>query len=167
MNIRDEARTTITIEHILLDGRMKMKEDGWIEAKRLKMVADQNTLVWGLNFTRIDRELRKAIPEDLSYPSVPQWTVLRGALVVNGMVWETTDFIQNGFAFSKRIPLYAKQPSILSLDVRLLPGAFVAWLGFYLSGYACKGHARIINNEPTIEKDLILVHPLNHSSSLD
>lgn len=157
-NVRDEIATTIVIEDMQLDGQI-IKDDGWVEVKRLKARTDHTTSIGGITFARTDLAIKDLIPE-LAYPSVLQWTVFRGALVIDGFLEEGADFMDNKFYFHRKVILYAGVSKIISLSMRLLPSGRPTLIGFMLSGYELPDNTQVVYNEPNIGNEIVVIHPV-------
>ncbi|MEK7649051.1 MAG: hypothetical protein AAB400_04030 [Patescibacteria group bacterium] len=136
LNIREWTKAKIVITEIpLVPSEGVVGDDGWLEAKRLKIISNQDTSLFSLRFSK-----RSLFQDDSSlripYDPIPEWSMSRGALVVNNFTQEVVDYRQGGFTFYKDIELAAHRETMVSLEVRLLPVEDTGWISFCVSGYS-------------------------------
>ena len=154
-NIRNDVKANVVINDVSFDDEKSViRKDGWVEVKRLKITSDRDTSLLSLGFLSA-LVLRDAFSLQMpSYP-VPEWSVLRGALVVDDMLHEIVDYRDRGFAFRKKLQLYANTPATVSLEIRLLPIKDTAWVGFCLTSFSHPDDASVIDTSSCTARDLL------------
>ncbi len=154
-NIRNDVKANVVINDVSFDDEKGViRKDGWVEVKRLKIISDRDTSLFSLGFLSA-LVLRDAFSLQMpSYP-VPEWSVLRGALVVDMLPHEIVDYRDRGFAFRKELQLYASKPTVVSLEIRLLPIKDTAWVGFCLTSFSHPDDARVVDTSLCTARDLL------------
>lgn len=160
-NIWPEKDIFVTVDELPLADKIDIKNagwtDGWFEVKRLKALSSENAMLYSLNFASLGPKYNGISPRIPAFP-VPEWSIVRGALVVDGMIWEITDFTFRSFSFNKDIPLYAHRPRILSLMIRLLPTNNIHWIRFVVVGWSNTPNADIRIQE-NLESGVVYIQP--------
>ena len=159
-NIRNDVKANVVINDVSFDDEKSViRKDGWVEVKRLKITSDRDTSLLSLGFLSA-LVLRDAFSLQMpSYP-VPEWSVLRGALVVDMLPQEIVDYRDRGFAFQKKLRLYANRPATASLEIRLLPIKDTAWVGFCLTSFSHPDDASVIDTSSCTARDLLFPQEL-------